>query len=317
MNKSCWLIGAGYMAEEYIKVLEALKIDVKVITRGEKRAAVLASKYNVDISWGNLNSLLSEKSNLPDYAIVAVSIDELCGVVLNLIDAGIKYILVEKPVGLTQIEIDRVASFSKKKKVEIYVAYNRRFYSSVNFLKKAVDEDGGITSINFEFTEWVHTIDTNKFPPPVLNKFLIANSTHVIDTVFFLAGRPKVLSSFISGDGVEWHKTGSVFVGSGITENDILFSYSSNWEAPGRWGIEVCTNKRKYYLRPMERLSVQEKGSVQIKEYEEDYSIDEKFKPGLINMVNAFFNKNSESLCTINEHQLNFQFYDRIAGYKL
>jgi len=304
------------MAEEYIKVLQALNVEVKVITRGEGKATKLASKYNVDISWGNVKSILSEKSNLPDYAIVAVSIEELYGVVLNLIDAGIKYILVEKPVSLTQIEIDRVASFSKQKEVEIYVAYNRRFYSSVNFLKKAINEDGGVTSINFEFTEWVHTIDTNKFPPPVLDKFLIANSSHVIDTVFFLAGRPKVLSSFISGNSIEWHKTSSIFVGSGITENDILFSYSSNWGAPGRWGIEVCTNKRKYYLRPMERLSVQEKGSVHISDYDEDYSIDEKFKPGLMNMVNAFFNRNSEGLCSINEHQLNFPFYDKIAGYK-
>lgn len=317
MSKNCWLIGAGYMATEYIKVLQALDVDLEIITRGEKRAIDLASEYNVDVKWGSLDQFLSDKSSIPDYAIVAVSVEELYSVTMSLINAGVKYILVEKPVGLTQGEIDNVASVSQQNGTKIYVAYNRRFYASISQLKKAAQEDGGITSVSFEFTEWVHTIDTNKFPPSVLDKFLIANSTHVIDTVFFLAGRPKTLSNFVKGNMVEWHKAGSIFVGSGITENDVLFSYSSNWAAPGRWSIEVCTNKRRYYLKPMERLAVQEKGTVQVKDYDIDYLIDEKYKPGLINMVNAFFNHDTETLCTITEHQLNFPFYDKISGYKV
>ena len=35
------------------------------------------------------------------------------------------------------------------------------------------------------------------------------------------------------------------FVGAGETEKGVLFSYISNWESAGRWGIELLTKKRR------------------------------------------------------------------------
>jgi predicted dehydrogenase len=315
MSKKCWLIGAGYMAAEYIRVLKSNNIDFLVITRGSERAISLEKDFNISVKSGGISNLLNSEQNTPDYAIVAVSVEELTLVVFQLIERGIKNILIEKPAGLIQEEIDRIVIASLENGVNVFVAYNRRFYSSVKYLKDKIKEDGGVKSLNFEFTEWIHTIDEDKFPPHVLDKFVIANSSHVIDTVFHIIGKPKEMTCFVSGDEVKWHPSGSIFVGSGISEQGALFTYSSNWGAPGRWGIEISTSKRKYYLKPLERLSIQEKGSVQVNEVDADYSIDELHKPGLMNMVNAFFNEDKEALCTIGEHQQNFRFYDKIAGY--
>lgn len=315
MNKSCWLIGAGYMATEYVRVLKSSAVDFTVITRGEEKAVGLQKEFEIPVSWGGLTTHLNKNRTIPDFAIVAVSVEELYPVVKQLLNTGIKNILVEKPGGLYQTEIDDLSETSEQNGINLFIAYNRRFYASVKFLKEKTREDGGITSINFEFTEWVHTIDTNKFPALVLEKFLIANSSHVIDTVFHLVGRPKILSNFLGGNEIEWHKSGSIFAGSGITEHGILFSYISNWGAPGRWGIEICTSKRKYYLKPLERLAIQEKGSVNVLPYEADYSPDEQFKPGLKCLLDDFFELNTEMLCSIQEHRLNFSFYEKIAGY--
>lgn len=317
MNHNCWLVGAGDMAMEYAKVLQALQINFLVIGRGKKRVDELLSKFTVDAIHGGLKSHTeSFKGALPEFAIVAVSNEMLTGVALELIDLGIKNILVEKPAGLNYESVSLLKQRSEAAGVKLFVAYNRRFYTSVNYLKERIAAEGGVASISFEFTEWVHTIDTNKYPPEVLSRFLIANSSHVIDTVFHLAGKPRELHSHVSGNSVEWHPSGSVFTGSGVTEKNIPFSYASNWGAPGRWAIEITTAQRRYYLKPLERLGVQEKGSVQVNELAADYSKDIDFKPGLLDLNKAFFAKDASVLCTIEEHVSHFSFYEQIGNYR-
>ena len=44
------------------------------------------------------------------------------------------------------------------------------------------------------------------------------------------------------------------FCGAGLSKNNIPFSYQANWDAPGRWSLEVLTKYRRYVLRPMEEL---------------------------------------------------------------
>ena len=74
---------------------------------------------------------------------------------------------------------------------KIYIAHNRRFYESVRFLKKILLEGESITSVRFEFTEWIHRMDLEKINFDVQQNWITANSSHVLDTVFFLAGYPK------------------------------------------------------------------------------------------------------------------------------
>ena len=65
------------------------------------------------------------------------------------------------------------------------------------FRIKIVQQDGGIISVHFEFTEWIHTINPEDYDDESLNKWIIANSSHVIDTVFYLIGNPKIINSKI------------------------------------------------------------------------------------------------------------------------
>jgi predicted dehydrogenase len=316
MNLNCWLIGAGYMAQEYIKVLKDKRVNITVIGRGKDKVDFIKAKFGVNAFSGGILAYLNNKPELPKFAIIAVSCEELYSTTKHLIELGIRNILVEKPAGLTQEEISELALSSEIYKVNLFVAYNRRFYHSVEMLRERINAEGGIQSIQFEFTEWVHTIDTQKFPTEVLSKFLIANSSHVIDTVFFLAGKPKEIVFFTGGNDVDWHPSGSIFTGAGITEHGIYFSYASNWGAPGRWAIEIFTNASRYYLKPMERLAVQRKGSVVVEEIESNYQLDENYKPGIFKMVSSFLDGEVESsLCSIREHESNFKYYNIIGNY--
>lgn len=45
-----------------------------------------------------------------------------------------------------------------------------------------------------------------------------------------------------------------------------MFSFPNfaDWEAPGRWGVEVLTRNNRLILRPMEHLQVTPLGSVKV-----------------------------------------------------
>ena len=110
-----------------------------------------------------------------------------------------------------------------------------------------------------------------------------------------------MLKSFSKSGKLNWHNKTN-FVGSGETEKGVLFSYISNWESAGRWGLELLTQNRRIYLKPMENLYIQQKGSINVNKHEFDSSLDEKFKPGLYLQVKDFLSETSDRLVTIQEH---------------
>ncbi len=59
-------------------------------------------------------------------------------------------------------------------------------------LQNYIAEDGGALSINFDFTEWSHKIKYLKNSGLAKRRWLVANSSHVIDLAFHLGGKPKI-----------------------------------------------------------------------------------------------------------------------------
>lgn len=302
------------MGLEYYKVLRAQGMNPVVIGRGGQRAELFKEQTGCDVIVGGVEKALTEIKEIPQFAIVAVGTDSLSSVTVNLIRAGIQNVLVEKPAGLSRDEIEAINNESKKYSSNVFVAYNRRFYASVEKAKSIIDDDGGVTSLIFEFTEWSNKIVKIDHPISCKENFLLANSTHVIDLAFYFAGHPAEISSYVRG-GLSWHKNGSIYAGAGYTDRGVVFSYSANWEAPGRWSVEVLTKKHRLYLRPMEKLSVQIIDSVKIDEVELDDKLDTEYKPGIYNEVNAFLHdQKDERLVSINEHTENLKWYEKIAG---
>lgn len=310
-----WLIGTGYMGIEYAKVLKHLDKKFDVIGRGESSAKSFESNLNITPYQGGLTNAL-EKNNCPREAIVAVNVEELYKCTIELLNKGCKKILVEKPAGISLDEIHNIHELSKKKKSEIYVAYNRRFFNSVLTLQDKIKEDGGISSINFEFTELGFELKKNqKFKKGIMKKWLIANSSHVIDLVFYLAGHPKddFFSTYYSGES-NWH-TPTKFHGAGVSIKSIPFSYQANWECPGRWGVDINTRNNRYQLRPMEELHYTKLGEFITNKCTLSKNHQDKFKPGLLEQCKVFFSGRTIQLCSISEHLNHFKYYIKIAGY--
>jgi predicted dehydrogenase len=313
------LVGTGLMGKEYARVLQAQGIDFEVIGNSEESCFEFEQVVDIEARPGGIQAVESETLLNFDKAIVAVPVVKLYEVTAFLLQKGVRSILLEKPGALTLKEFEHLKQLVVSRDAKLYIAYNRRFYSSVNALKDMAWQDGGILSMNFEFTEWIHKLEPlNKNPLEMQNWFL-ANSTHVVDTAFFVAGYPKQISA-LSKSPLEWHSS-SVFVGSGITEENIPFSYHSNWQSAGRWSVEVCTDKGKYILSPMESLQFVKRGTiVPIEINTENYgaSFDQQFKPGLYAQIKAFIGGIEEKLCSIEEQVEHFKgtFLSILKGTK-
>lgn len=313
-NLNVLLIGAGYMGKEYGKVLNDLNVDYSVVCRSEKSASNFYKELGVLPRSGGIEYVLNEIDEKPDVAIVAVNVEFLSSTVITLLNYGIKKILVEKPAGLNKNEIQKVYETSKEMDAEVYVAYNRRFYASTEKALEIISQDGGVSSFNFEFTEWGYKIEKTTHAPEVKEEWLLANSTHVIDLAFFLGGYPKEMCSFQSGK-LDWHNRASKYAGAGVTNEEILFSYQANWDAPGRWSVEILTKEHRLIFRPMEELVIQNRGSIEIENVEIDNQLDIDFKPGLYKQVEAFLSNEKDSrLATIDEQLKHMKFYEQIDG---
>ena len=310
---SLWLIGAGPHARAYAKVLNRLNVEYEVIGRGHVSASQFTVATGKKVTTGGLADALIHLGP-PQAAIVAVSFEQLAHIAIDLIKSGTRKILLEKPGGLSSQEISRVNAAAKLHQSEVWVGYNRRFYASTALALKKIADDGGAISCLFEFTEWAHTIAPWAVPPKVKEALMIANSSHVADLAFYLCGKPKEWSGWHCGE-MPWHTSSARFCGAGVTERGVLFSYHADWDAPGRWGVEVLTRKHRFILRPIEQLHVTKIGEVSIDKVQLDDRLDIDFKPGLYRQTKAFIQGQNGELCTLQEQVQMISIYSDMAGY--
>lgn len=306
------LVGAGVMAQDYTKVLLAQNIDFDVICRTAESAGKFTVATGKNCFNGGLDKHLQTTNSTYTKAIVATGIEALKETTICLVNNNIDSILVEKPGGLTAAEISELNTHALNKNATIFIAYNRRFYASVEKALEIIKMDGGLLSGNFEFTEWSHVIEPLEKAPGVKENWFLANSTHVVDLAFFMMGHPKELSAYSSGE-TSWHKP-AIYAGSGITDNGILFSYKANWISAGRWGIELQTKKRKLILQPMEKLYEQLVGTVKIEEVPNiDFELDLLFKPGIYVQTKHFISNDRSKLKTLAEQVEDLATYTQIS----
>lgn len=303
------LVGAGEMAHEYFKVLEGLKCEFTVVTRSARSA-----KYFEKLTCKKVELLkdFDLKSENFTHAINAVSVGSLREINSYLFASGIKKILSEKPAGKNVDEIAALTS-EKPRGVDLYVGYNRRFYSSVQFLLKKLAESDDIRSVNFDFSELFWKIDPTLVDEITINNWFFANSTHIIDLVFYIIGRPKWLNGaayeFPSGNSI--FPGPDVFHGFGVSERGIPFSYQADFHGANRWSIDVKTSQSTFTLCPLEDLYSVDVGALERKLIFSRSKMDRDFKPGLFGQVEAFLS-DCVGLLSIEAHLQSCLFYKQI-----
>lgn len=318
MGANVLLFGSGYMGREYLRVLKELNCSVTIVGRDEEKAKKLAVEFGQPSQsgyGGGVAALDTIDCAHVDLAIVAVSAEVLKGVTLACLQKGIKKILVEKPGALDLGELEEIKA-NVPDDVRFRIAHNRRIYNSVQSLKKLIKEDGGAIGCFFDFTELEQYLLQTKKDKRVTARWGFANSAHVIDTAFFLIGKPIELHADRSGSW-ECHPSGTVFVGHGKTAT-CLFSYFASWEGAGRWNIEIATRRGRYKLSPLEELQFCAKNQFAWQTLDLPDDDDTRFKPGLLKMTKSMLNDESgiDDLPTIDDQIAMCKIVDTILGYE-
>ena len=300
-SKKVVIFGTGKMGVEYSKVIQHLGVNFSVVGRSEAGVERFYTETGIRAIPHGFSAWRKKYKGDVEFAIVAVSVEELSETTINLMDIGVKKILLEKPAGLNTEEVKLVRDKAEETGTNIIIGYNRRFYASVLKAQEIIQKDGGVESFNFEFTEWVHTIPDH-IKAEVKQNWFLANSTHVADLAFFLGGEPKYMASFTAG-GCDWHPAATIFCGAGVTCDGALFSYQANWFAPGRWSAEFLTCQHRLILRPLEKLHVQFPKSVAVELLAIDDRLDIDFKPGLYKQTDFFLRDvDHPNFITIDKH---------------
>ena len=191
-----------------------------------------------------------------------------------------KPILVEKPIAYHSDLIRKIKSHSNKN--NIFVAYNRRYYKTVNKVKTLCEESkGGTIFVNI---------------PDSVKGFrnFISNGSHIVDILRYIIGDFEIKKSILRKESNLMESI------SAICENDkwtILFNAHSL--IPANFSITVNSEKNVFELKPIEKFSIFE--GLKIVEPDESKPIREymprlkntffessELKPGFDEMYKAF-----------------------------
>jgi predicted dehydrogenase len=316
MSDRVLLVGVGFMGKAYAPVLGALGASVQAVGRSEAGAVAFEAETGVTCVAGGLKAWRALARTVPRQALVCVSVEETPVVVKALAAMGVERMLIEKPGASSAAELQALCDEPALAKAEIFVAYNRRYYASVAEARRRIQAEGGVDSFHFEFTERERDANPAKFGETVRRNWALANSSHVIDLAFHLGGEPCRLNSEVAGS-LDWHPGGARFVGSGVSNQDALFTYTANWTSGGRWAVELMTRESRLILRPLEQLFVQQRGSFEVKKIEVDDELDKLYKPGLYRQLEAFLHGGDGLAHLLNLRQQSqhaTRFYGPMAG---
>lgn len=311
------IVGAGQIARCYVESLLVNGVDRACITifgRGGMTSKLFAREMNMPVE------LFEGEESVQGYdvGIVATPIAQLFPCTLDLVKAGVKNVLVEKPVSFQKSDLERLLAVAEELGVNVSVALNRRFFSSVLALKSRIQADGGLQSLHFCFTERLKDAASGKHDKSERKYWGLANSIHVIDLAFHLIGEGIEELSVYGKSSVEqnkaWEGRQTVFAGSGVGKYGAMFSYSADWSGGGRWGIECSTKQGKYRLSPLEELQFMAIGQFETKLI--TGTDGQMGKPGFHEMCRLLLECPSE-LCGLAGFMESHKFISKVCGYEV
>ena len=271
------IIGAGDIAQEHLKVLRDLPVDViAVCNRGEERRLNTSKKFNIPNTYEKYEDMF--KNHKLDAVFVLVTIENMGEVCLDCAKYGIP-LFVEKPIGLSINEVKEIKRVADENNTKIMVGVNRRFMSTIMKAKEII---GGLKGINIEAPErFLNEIEDDENSKEAMDAWIYANGVHCIDLLRFFGGDVKEVVSLSDKD--------KQFYNAQIKFENCVGQYRSYWDCPGGWQIFLYGDKSKVTVFPLEKgiYSVRNKEDQEITLDE----LDIKYKPGFYRQIKYFIDR--------------------------
>ncbi len=273
------IIGAGNIAQEYLRVIKSQKkVQCSAIySRTPSKIKPFFKKYEIKKINYSLKELVTDTKL--DGIIIAIDAESILKVLKEIPKIKIP-ILIEKPIGINFYESIKIKKILNKKKLRIYAALNRRFYSSTLGAKKLINKRGNrFIKINDQQNQKNNTNKVNA-------NLMYANSVHLIDYIsMFSRGKIIKIKKIQKYKKNKFHQVEAKIY---FSSKDQVF-YTCNWNSPGAWSVDITQKNQRYELKPLEDLTYEtlEKYKIVRKRFLRG-NIDIKYKPGFYLMLRNF-----------------------------
>jgi predicted dehydrogenase len=280
------IIGAGFIANEHLKVITAipgLKVGA-ILSRTRAKAERLQRKYDIPYVLEDLEELKKDVKKF-DGILILVSAENLYPVSEFILKLN-KPTFIEKPPGLTLQESTKLSNLAKKYQTPNMVGFNRRFYSIFHKGLKEIERKGSLLGFNITGHERFWNIKKDKYMSKIIkDNWLFANASHTFDLINFFGGELEQYS--LQKYSLSEEK-GDQFSLNFSSKSGAIGNYSSHWFSPGGWSVTLFGEGITVIFNPLE----------------EGYYLDENFKktdllpskkdklykPGLYDQMMAFKN---------------------------
>lgn len=277
------IIGSSLISEKHIDAAIANDFIPYSISSSlnSKTAKKLSEEYKFQKYYKNSYDLIDDDQY--DLLIIACKVDQTTEY-LNFVKNKDKQILVEKPVSYNPSEINKIimaGSFPK-----IHVGFNRRFYKTINELKRVLDNLSGYSLI-------VNYPELSKNSSDLSNR-IASNGVHLFDIINYLCGEYslKLIFKDSKNKHYAYELKSEKFNG--------VFNLFSN--SPTNMSISIYDQNKLYELKPIEiftiyedfeiieptkELNLRQYKPIMLKNIIED---SQNFKPGFYEQINSIKN---------------------------
>lgn len=306
------------MAAKHLEVFYQLGINIHGIASRPpgRNIELLRNKFNIEKTYNSWEDMAKD-GNAYD-AFLITTPPTISPQIAKLLNPLGKPLLIEKPVAILKSDFGDL----RNSKSAMYVAYNRRFYESVNYFKKIFKSNlGTVQVIVSEHIEDYSAIE--------VKRAIVENSVHIIDLCNYLFGDIKFsnLTNLPDQLGIKLDifDDKSTFIGT----FELLFN------CPINTSIQVKGKNLNLQLKPIEHCELfntmvvnEPTQNIPIRMYSPQYIGNETqnkvsakidFKPGLMGQAKEFIKAikggNSTSLCSLEEAYKNVLLATKIAEF--
>jgi predicted dehydrogenase len=307
------IVGAGGMAREHAKAFASLA-GVKVAgltSRTRAKADALAAELAIPIVADSVDDLHTQTNA----DLVVITVPELSASAVAMSAFTFPWaVLMEKPAGYDLADAEKIAAAARAHNAPVMVGLNRRFYSSSRTIKADLETRP-------HDRRFIHVQDQQSYaearrynhPPQVVEKFMYANSIHLIDLIPFF-GRGKVTRV----DAVTPWRGEETEVMLAYVEFDSGDSalYEGLWKGPGPWAANVSTPGKRWIMQPLEDATYQNAGE-RARHTIERTDEDKQFKAGFLLQARAAIERvrgGSSSIPSIEDSLETMRLINRIFG---
>ena len=240
------VIGCGNIAEFHINAMRAVGFSIVSIAARLNSSNVEAFSKNNNIQKVYKNPLDLLNSSSEWDALLLLTPASVMVDYLKLVAPLMKPILVEKPVADNHIDLQSVIKYKN-----IRVAYNRRFYSGVEFAKIFIQSNPR-SLIKVTIPEYRKDPEHNIEFPNRLPAMTYENSVHILDIVNYISG--EVEWDYLKNIKDDNKFIALLAIGQGSCGATIQLD--SYYNASDNFSINIVSDNEMVEMKPIEVTSL-------------------------------------------------------------